>query len=74
MAKSMKTLLKLGSAVVPIAALMAQPAQARDRKVDVAPYLEVQQILLVDLNDGNDVLTYTSVAAGVDAADKRSSP
>ncbi len=68
MAKSMKTLLKLASAAVPVAALMAQPAQARDRNVEVAPYLEVQQILLVDLNDGNDVLTYTSVAAGVDAA------
>jgi hypothetical protein len=40
------------------------PAHAHS---DVAPYLEVQQVLDAELNDGGDVLTYTSVAAGVDA-------
>jgi hypothetical protein len=39
--------------------------------VDVTPYLEVQQVLFADLNGGNvgsDVLTYTTLAAGVDAS------
>ncbi|MDK2761287.1 MAG: hypothetical protein KYX64_07990 [Sphingopyxis sp.] len=38
------------------------------RTVDVRPYLEVGQILTADLKNGGDVLTYTSLAAGVDAA------
>jgi hypothetical protein len=46
------------------AALLATPAQAHR---EVSPYIEVQQVLNADLSDG-DVLTYTSVAAGVDAS------
>lgn len=42
--------------------LLAFRAQAETR---IAPYLEVQQVLDADLGDG-DVLTYTSLAAGVD--------
>lgn len=39
------------------------------RVIDVAPYLEVDQTAIVDLKGGDgDVLTYTSVAAGVDAS------
>jgi hypothetical protein len=38
------------------------------RTVDVSPYLEVGQVLTADLKNGGDVLTYTTVAAGVDAA------
>ena len=34
----------------------------------IQPYLEATQALDADLNGGGDVLTYTSVAAGVDAA------
>jgi hypothetical protein len=37
-------------------------------RLDVTPYLEVQQVLFADLDGGRDILTYTSVAAGVDAA------
>ena len=37
-------------------------------RVDVTPYIEVQQVLFADLDGGRDVLTYTTVAAGVDAA------
>lgn len=44
--------------------LATTPAQAR---VDVAPYLEAQQVLVADL-DGGDTLTYTTLAAGVDAS------
>ena len=38
------------------------------RTVNVSPYLEVGQVLTADLKDGGDVLTYTTVAAGIDAA------
>jgi hypothetical protein len=41
--------------------------RARPR-VDITPYIEVQQVLFADLNGGRDILTYTTVAAGVDAA------
>lgn len=37
------------------------------RQVDVSPYLSVDQILTADLKNGGDVLTYTTVAVGVDA-------
>ena len=38
------------------------------RQVDVSPYLEVGQVLTADLKNGGDVLTYTNLAVGVDAA------
>jgi hypothetical protein len=37
-------------------------------RVEVVPYLEVQQVLVADLKNGGDVLTYSTVAAGVDAS------
>ncbi len=46
-------------------AMAATPAHAQ--RVQVSPYIELGQVLTVDLNDG-DTLTYTSVAAGVDAS------
>ena len=33
----------------------------------VAPYIEAQQVVTAELSPGNDVVTYSSVAAGVDA-------
>lgn len=48
-------------------ALCLAPAAAQEARSDVVPYLEVEQVLTADLNGGGDVLTYTSVAAGVDA-------
>jgi hypothetical protein len=46
------------------------PAQVSGEKskVDVTPYIEVQQVLFADLDGGRDILTYTTVAAGVDAS------
>ena len=41
------------------------PAYARK---DISPYIEVGQILSADLKNGGDVLTYSSVAAGVDVS------
>ena len=39
--------------------------QQKKRQVAVTPYLEVGQVLTADLKNGGDVLTYTTVAAGV---------
>ncbi len=61
-------LLRYGALVSPIIMLVAQPAQARDRNVAVTPYLEVQQVLVADLKNGTDVLTYTTVVAGIEAS------
>ena len=38
------------------------------RQIDVSPYLEIGQVLTADLKNGGDVLTYTTVAARIDAA------
>ena len=35
--------------------------------VDVTPYIEARQIVTAELTPGNDVLTYSVIAAGVDA-------
>ena len=37
-------------------------------RVEVTPYSEAQQVVFADLNNGGDVLTYSTVAAGVDAS------
>jgi hypothetical protein len=47
--------------------LSAVPAAARDRNIDIAPYIEVDQVLSADVQNG-DVLTYTTLAAGIDAS------
>ncbi len=45
----------------------ASPAAAQEaRRVVVSPYIELAQVLDADLNSG-DVLTYSSIAAGIDA-------
>ena len=56
-------------------AVLAQDAdglvtEAREdgRRVAVQPYIEAAQVLGVELDPGNDVFTYTRLAAGVDAA------
>lgn len=36
------------------------------KRVDVEPYIEVNQVLFAELDPGNDVVTYTAVAAGID--------
>jgi len=41
-----------------------QPTQRRGRVVQ--PYIEVSQVVSAELNPGNDVVTFTQVAAGVD--------
>jgi hypothetical protein len=38
------------------------------KRVDIVPYIEIDQIVSAELSPGNDVLTYTQAAVGVDAA------
>lgn len=57
-----------GGGVVTLAILMAGSAQAQDKpRTTVSPYIEASQILTADLN-GGDTVTYSSLAAGIDAA------
>lgn len=37
------------------------------RKVKITPYIEAQQVAFAELSPGNDVVTYSVLAAGVDA-------
>lgn len=60
--------LKYGATILPLLGLTAPAAEARERQAEVAPYIEIQQILVADLKNGSDVLTYTSVAAGIDTS------
>jgi len=60
--------LNIGAFLVLSTVAAAQPAMARDSKVEVTPYLEVQQVLVADLKNGSDVLTYSTVAAGVESS------
>ncbi|WP_375396278.1 hypothetical protein [uncultured Sphingomonas sp.] len=59
----------MAAAIVAAALEMAAvaPAVARDRATAIQPYIELSQVLTADVQSG-DVLTYTSVAAGIDAS------
>jgi hypothetical protein len=39
----------------------------RSKKVHVTPYIEAQQVVSAEISPGNEVLTYTTLAAGIDA-------
>jgi len=65
----------LRAVAVVLLALAGSPLAAQDRdddrgsrRVEVVPYLEAAQVLSAELNNGGDVLTYSVIAAGVDAA------
>jgi len=45
----------------------AKPAKGPSARTRIQPYLEAAQVLSAELSPGNDVLTYSTVAAGVDA-------
>lgn len=59
--------LVIAAAILGGSALCASPALAEKKRTKISPYIEVGQILTADLNSG-DVLTYSTVAAGVDAS------
>ncbi|MCB5424624.1 autotransporter outer membrane beta-barrel domain-containing protein [Altererythrobacter sp. CC-YST694] len=56
----------LGCAALPLAA-HAEEAEGKPRQVSVTPYIEAAQVLTAELSPGNDVVTYSRIAAGVDA-------
>jgi len=54
-------------------AAMAADELAGDRgstgnRVEISPYIEASQVLLAELSPGSDVVTYSRIAAGVDAS------
>ena len=50
-----------------VALLMAAPASAERRHKSISPYIEIGQVVTADLRS-DDVLTYSTVAAGVEAS------
>lgn len=56
------------SATKPAAAAPREGRRQRETRTEIAPYLEVGAILTANLNNGGDVLTYSTLAAGVDAS------
>ena len=46
---------------------VSAPRRSGGKKVKVTPYIEAQQVVFAELEPGNDVLTYSSVQAGIDA-------
>jgi len=46
----------------------AKRGRSGGRNLAITPYIEVNQIVDAELSPGNEVLTYTQIAAGVDAA------
>ncbi len=61
----MNAISKIAIGIIGLVAVTS-PAAARQRTI--APYIELGQVLTADLNRGGDVLTYSTVAAGVDAS------
>lgn len=55
----------LACALLATTAIVASPAAARSHYV--APYIEAAQGVAADLSNGDDVVTYSSLAAGIDA-------
>ena len=45
-----------------------EPLERSERRLAIAPYIEASQILTAQLSSGDDVLTFTQLAAGVDAS------
>jgi hypothetical protein len=66
LARRVQLLAGVGAAIAFAAPAMAQPSDKPETYVQ--PYLELQQVLTAPLKGGGDVLTYTDVAIGVDAA------
>ena len=70
----------IGAAALPLPAMAqdepdaaaeesAESAPARTRqRTEVTPYIEAAQVLTHELEPGSDTVTYTTVAAGVDAS------
>lgn len=60
-------MMRIAIALTLIGALLAPSAEAKTRNGSIAPYIELGQVLTFDVN-GSDVLTYSALAAGIDAS------
>lgn len=63
--KARASLLALGLAV---AALPAAARAQEDKRIDVTPYIGIDQVVMGPLKGEGDVLTYTNLSAGVSAS------
>lgn len=68
----MATEMRLSSILRALCGLVAvmtagAPALAKNR-TEISPYIEVGQVLIAELDDGGELLTYSMIAAGVDAS------
>ncbi|MEM7779055.1 MAG: preprotein translocase subunit YajC [Pseudomonadota bacterium] len=62
-----KAVMICGASFAFVTPVSAQAQQGDERRaVSVQPYIEVSQIVTAELSPGDDVLTFTQVAAGVD--------
>jgi len=59
--------MRLLAAAIAATALTGLPAAAQERSKSIEAHVDAAQILVADF-DSDEVLTYTSVGAGVDAA------
>lgn len=57
-----------GETAEPVSRPKKSSRRAQGNRVEVQPYIEVSQVATAELSPGNDVLTFTQVAAGVDTA------
>ncbi|MFL0356466.1 preprotein translocase subunit YajC [Erythrobacter sp. GH1-10] len=65
--RHLKTHLLLGlAAIVASTPVLAQDGESDPRNVRIQPYIEVSQIISAELSPGDDVVTYTQIATGVD--------
>lgn len=55
------------AACIAVAAGIAVQPSAALARAEISPFIELQQVLTADLNNGGDVLTYSVVAVGADA-------
>jgi hypothetical protein len=55
-------------AALTASAALAAPAAAKDRSKSIEPYVDAGQVLVADLSGGGEVLTYSTIGAGVDAS------
>lgn len=51
-----------------MAGIAAPPGIAQERRKSIEPYVDASQVLVADLSGGGEVLTYSTIGAGVDAS------
>ncbi len=66
--RSIRTLLLIGLTAVVVAAPAHAQEEESNRGLRIDPYIEVSQVLSAELTPGDEILTYTQVAAGVDVS------